>query len=255
MTIDYFEYPVRYGALTDIGRKRKTSQDEVILAPEAGFFGVSDGMGGLSEGGASSVYVKKAMPLLLRSLAVQWKCRKPDAGSVAADLRNTVQMLSDRLFAQGNTESYFRFGATIAGVLLYGDRAVFVCLGDSRGYLLRRYRRLPQQITEDMNTAGLLVRAGEMSREEALNNPGSSRLYAFVGMAAPAAPEIFIEEVHPGDRILLCSDGLYGMIPEREISRLMRSSKSPAAICRRLIDTANNNGGRDNIAAVYIKIR
>ena len=60
--------------------------------------------------------------------------------------------------------------------------------------------------------------------------------------------------IRPGDRILLCSDGLYGMVPERDIARILRSSKSPERVCGRLINTANENGGRDNISAVYIKI-
>lgn len=249
-----FDYSIKAAGLTDIGRKRRSNQDEVITAPEVGFFGVSDGMGGLQEGAAASAYVRKGMPLLLQTCAGEWEKQKPAPESVGRDLENLVQMLSDRLFLQGNTEKYFRFGATLAGVLLYGEHAVFVCLGDSRGYLLRKYKRVPEQITQDMNTAGLLVRNGEMTREEALSSPASSRLYAFVGMSAPATPEIFVEKIRRGDRILLCSDGLYGMVPEREMARIMRSSRSPERVCAKLIEAANKYGGRDNIAAVYIKL-
>ena len=85
-------------------------------------------------------------------------------------------------------------------------------------------------------------------------HPASSRLTAFVGMQSPATPDVFIREVHPGDRILLCSDGLYGMTEERELARIMRSSRSPDRICQRLIDSANAHGGCDNIAAVYLQI-
>lgn len=254
MEISFFDYSIRAAALTDIGRKRKTNQDEAIAAPEVGFFGVSDGMGGLQEGAAASNYVRRAMPLLLETCAGEWKTQKPAPESVGKDLENLVQMLSDRLFMQGNTEKYYRFGATLAGVLLYGQHAVFVCLGDSRGYILRRFKRVPAQITQDMNAAGLLVRNGEMTREEALVSPASSRLYAFVGMSVPASPEIFVEKIRPGDRILLCSDGLYGMVPEREMARIMRSSKSPDRVCQRLVEAANQYGGRDNISAVYIKV-
>ena len=93
-----------------------------------------------------------------------------------------------------------------------------------------------------------------MTKEEAAHSPLSSKLTAFVGMTAPATPEIFVTQVRPGDRILLCSDGLYGMVPEREIARILRSSRSPERVCGRLINKANENGGRDNISAVYIKI-
>ena len=73
-------------------------------------------------------------------------------------------------------------------------------------------------------------------------------------MPSPATPEAYIVDVKPGDRLLLCSDGLYGMVPERELAQLMRSSKSPDKVCRRMIERANQNGGRDNISAVYIRI-
>ena len=79
-------------------------------------------------------------------------------------------------------------------------------------------------------------------------------LTAFVGMEPPASPETVILDVKPGDRLLLCSDGLYGMVNPQDLRRLMRSSRSPERVCRRLIDRANENGGRDNISAVYLKI-
>jgi protein phosphatase len=94
-----------------------------------------------------------------------------------------------------------------------------------------------------------------MTKEEALGKPESSRLTAFVGMTAPASPAVYVTKIRPGDRILLCSDGLYSMVSEREIVRIMRSSRSPTRICQRLINKANDNGGRDNISVAYVKIR
>ena len=255
MRNEYFDYTLRAAGLTDIGRRRRSNQDEVILAPEIGFFGVSDGMGGLTNGAAAAAYVKKSMPLLLENSLKDWASQGLTPEQVSERLEEVVRVCSDHLFARGNTDRFYSFGATLAGVQLYGDSAVFVSLGDSRGYVLRKYRKLPEQITEDMNIAGVLVRAGEMTKEEALGRPESSRLTAFVGMTAPAAPAAYVTKIHPGDRIFLCSDGLYSMVPEREIARIMRSSRSPARICQRLIEKANENGGRDNISVAYIKIR
>jgi len=73
-------------------------------------------------------------------------------------------------------------------------------------------------------------------------------------MKPPAEPEAFTVEIRPGDRILLCSDGLYGMVGERELARLMRASQNPKRVCHKLVDAANDNGGRDNISSVYIRI-
>ena len=93
-----------------------------------------------------------------------------------------------------------------------------------------------------------------MTKEQAKNDYRSSRLTAFVGMPEPATPETYIVDVKPGDRILLCSDGLYGMVDERKMARIMRSSGNPETVCGKLIDEANKNGGRDNISAAYIYI-
>lgn len=254
MKTDNFNYKYRFAGQVDIGRRRSSNQDEILLNPELGFFGVSDGMGGLENGDAASAFVKKGMPMLLNKCMEDWKETQPTAEQAGSQLRECAGVLSDHLFMEGNTERFFSFGATLAGVLLYGDKAIFVCLGDSRGYVLRKFKRKPEQITKDMNLAGVMVEAGEMTKEEAAHSPLSSKLTAFVGMTAPATPEIFVTQVRPGDRILLCSDGLYGMVPEREIARILRSSRSPERVCGRLINKANENGGRDNISAVYIKI-
>lgn len=254
MKTEYFDHEFRYAGQVDIGKSRKSNQDEILVNPELGFFGVSDGMGGLENGAAASAFVKKAFPVLLSRCSESWEKTKTTAEEVGSEMKECTAALSDHLFKEGNTERFFSFGATLAGALLYEDKAIFVCLGDSRGYVLKKRRRKPIQITRDMNLAGIMVQAGEMTKEEAGRSPLSSKLTAFVGMTAPATPEIYVTEVVPGDRILLCSDGLYSMVPEGTIARILRSSKSPERVCRRLVDKANENGGRDNISAVYIKI-
>ena len=251
--LEQFDYSFRSAGRKDIGRQRESNQDEVVMCPEIGFFSVSDGMGGLSGGAFAAEFVGKSMPELMRIGAKEFSEHRSieNAGKAFCD---TVQMMSDNLFQAGNTEQYFAYGATFTGVWLLGNKAVFVNLGDSRGYLLPRCKKQPTQITEDHNIAGILVKQGELTREAAKDHPSNSRLTAFVGMKPPAEPEVFIVKVHPGDRILLCSDGLYGMVEERELAKRMRVSRSPERVCQRLIEQANENGGRDNISAVYIRI-
>ena len=250
---EQFDYSFRTAGRKDIGRQRESNQDEVVMCPEIGFFAVSDGMGGLSGGALASEFVGKSMPELMSIGAKEFSEHKSieNAGKTFCD---TVRMMSDNLFEAGNTEKHFSYGATLSGVWLLGNKAIFVNLGDSRGYLLSRCKKQPTQITEDQNIAGILVKQGGLTREAAKDHPSSSRLTAFVGMKPPAEPEVFIVEVHPGDRILLCSDGLYGMVEERELAKLMRTSRSPERVCQRLIDQANENGGRDNISTVFIRI-
>lgn len=248
-----FDYDFRAATLVDIGKQRSSNQDEIMAYPELGFFAVSDGMGGLAGGRIASEFVGKAMPKLME-IGVSEFLEHGSVEKASVTFRETVRMLSDNLYEAGNTPGHFTYGATFVGVWLLRDKAVFVCLGDSRGYLLSKYKKTPCQITEDQNIAGILVNRGVLTKSEANNHPSSSVLTAFVGMPIPAEPQLYVVEIHPGDRILLCSDGLYSMVEETEIARIMRSSCSPEIVCQRLIDRANENGGLDNISAAYIKI-
>ena len=252
MKTNGFNLEFKYAGLVDMGSKRQSNQDEIALAPSIPLFAVSDGMGGLDKGGVASEYVKKAFPVLIESDINLWDGE--DDETIKTHLGKSVCLLSDRLFEQGNTTSWYRFGATLVGVILHDNKAFFVNLGDSRGYMLPYYKKNLRQVTKDMNIARYLVEYGEMKKEEAKDSPESSRLTSFVGIEPPANPETYAVELKHGDRILLCSDGLYGMVPEREIAKIMRSSKSPEKVCKRLIDKANEYGGRDNISAVYIYI-
>ncbi len=248
-----FDYSFRAAGQKDIGKMRESNQDEVVLCPEIGFFAVTDGMGGLSGGALASEFVNQSMTELMKIGAKEFS-EHHSVERAAMAFRDTVRMMSDNLFEAGNTDKRFTYGATFSGVWFLGNKAVFVNLGDSRGYLLSRYKKHPSQITEDHNLAWILVQQGEITREEAKEHPSSARLTAFVGMKPPAEPQAFTVEVLPGDRILLCSDGLYGMVEEQDVVRILRSSRSPERVCRRLIDKANENGGRDNISAVYVRI-
>lgn len=249
-TTPAFKYGFCYAGQKDTGRRRSANQDEIILCPDIGVFAVSDGMGGLREGAKASEYVRESVPVMMR-FAQKEAGTPEEAGKSFA---KTIRMISDGLFNTANTEAYIGFGATFCGVWLYRNKAIFVNLGDSRGYLLPKYKKKLSQVTEDHNIAAILVKNGELAKSDAKSHPSSSQLTRFVGMGAPALPDYFICDVAPGDRILLCSDGLYGMADDYMIARLMRSSKSPRTICTRLVDQANQNGGDDNISAVYIKI-
>lgn len=250
---DGFDHWIRFAARTDIGKKRDVNQDEVILCTDAGLFGVSDGMGGLKQGLKASEYVRAAMPKLIEICQHEYADHR-SIDCAAQDLRNTVCMMSDQLFRAGNTESQYPYGATFCGVWLLDNRAVVVNIGDSRAYVLRRYKRRLEQITEDHNIAGILYREGQLSKEEALHHPTSSQLTAFVGMNSPAQADVFVLDVQPGDRILICSDGLYSMVDEQQLAKLMRTGNNAERICQIMVNAANENGGRDNISVVYLKI-
>jgi serine/threonine protein phosphatase PrpC len=250
-----FKYNFNAASLVDIGRQRSSNQDEVITYPEQGFFAVSDGMGGLPNGGGgvTSSMIKQVLPLMIDE-AASLLAQKLTTEYAAELLEQQVRILSDNIYDKGNSKHIF-FGATLSGVWLIDHHAIFVNLGDSRGYILPYYKKHIRQITVDHNLAAILIDLGAISKDEAPRHPSSSQLVQYAGMPTPAKPDVFICEIKPGDRLLLCSDGLYGMIDEVRLSQIMRSpSHSPDSVCRNLVDEANASGGRDNISTVYLKI-
>jgi serine/threonine protein phosphatase PrpC len=253
MKTELFDYQFSAGSALDIGVLRDSNQDRVILCGEIGFFAVSDGMGGLAQGGKTSEIIAEVLPGIVEGIVRETRGKRLAPERAGELLAGSVRMISDNIYDTVNTGG-IGFGATLSCVWLIGGSAVYVNLGDSRGYLLPRYRRTLRQVTEDHNVAGELVRLGELSREEAQGHPASSRLTQFMGMPAPAHPEVFVLPVAPGDRILLCSDGLHGMLADGEIRGILRRSRWQGAICRRLAAAANEAGGHDNISAVTIKV-
>jgi protein phosphatase len=250
----FFKFSFSAAGGLDIGRKRDSNQDKVICCPDLFFFGVSDGMGGMPKGGEMAERIGEDLPGIAAKLAGNWDGERADVKTLSEAFTNEIISYSDKLFRDYNAGEDYQGGATFCGVLLVDSSAVFVNLGDSRAYILKQGDRAPRQITEDHNLAADYVRLGILTKEQAKKHRSSSQLVRFMSMEPPAEPDCFVEELSSGDTILLCSDGLYGMLADEEIGRLLGSDKDPETVCKRLIAAANEAGGRDNIAAVCIRL-
>ena len=248
------EYDLRYAGLVDMGRTRTSNQDEVILCPEQGFFAVSDGMGGLRDGGKTSAMIKQVLPEMIREAQAEWSARgTPEFAQEL--LKNSAALLSDSIYEAGNEGRSIEYGATLCGVWLVGRQAVVVNIGDSRAYWYQRRLNTFSQITKDHNIAALLVESGDLTREEAKHHHTSSRITRFMGMPRPALPDTFLLEPDAGDCLLFCSDGLHGMLEDEQIKSILQKYGDAEAACRALIDAANEAGGQDNISAVVVRLR
>lgn len=248
-----------YAGATDIGSKRSANEDEIILYPEIPFFAVVDGMGGLPGGAQAARTVAALLPERVRnSIAAKGDSRLTlDAAKQL--LCETVQSVSDEIYSELNAGLYIRFGASLVCIWLVEGHAVFSGLGDCRGYILRKDGKKLHQVTEDHNAAWALVQNGTLTKELARTHPAANRLDRFAGMKAPAKADCFIEKIHSLDCILLCSDGLHCQLLEQQIAEIISAqdvtdNESAADVCHRLIEAANEAGGRDNISAVCIKI-
>ena len=248
------EYELQFFGLVDMGKMRTSNQDEIILCPESGFFAVSDGMGGLRDGGKTSQMILDVLPSMMRQALKELAARKSPEFAEEL-LKNSAALLSDSIYEAGNEGHAIEYGATLCGAWLYGRQALIVNVGDSRAYRLEKRTGQLTQVSKDHNIAALLVESGDLTREEAKHHPTSSRVTRFMGMPRPALPDVFLIDVSPGDRLLLCSDGLHGMLEDEAIREILLKKHATQDACQTLIDAANEAGGKDNISAVIVEIR
>lgn len=230
--------------LTDIGKLRKENQDAFFIDQEEGFYLVVDGMGGMQNGALAAHYVKDNLFMLLKKGLA--KLQESEDQDIVIAMKEVVSVLSKNLREKVGKDT----GAAFVSVLLKGKDAYITHLGDCRAYLFRE--DVMQMLTKDHNLAALLVDLKKITPEEARIHPMRNRLTAYLGMEGKAIPEVQQISLKPGDRLLLCSDGLTGMLPETEISALLREKENPKKTLKKLITRANEAGGDDNITGVLI---
>ena len=141
-------------------------------------------------------------------------------------------------------------GPPLVAATVVEDTAYIVNVGDSRLY---KVGETIEQITEDHSLVEEMVRMGEISREEARNHPDKNIITRAIGVADTVEPDYFDTKLQKGECLLLCSDGLSNMIKDSQIRAILARRESLQAGAKELVDTANENGGRDNIAVVLIE--
>ncbi len=240
---------VSFAAATDVGRVRAKNEDGFAILPEHGLVVVADGMGGEQAGAAAASAVVTLLP---RFFAARMAVAAPAQGNnVAEALRCAVVELSTAIHRQSAGEvGLSGMGATVVALNIRGRRALVAHMGDSRAYLFRT-RRLTQ-LTDDHSIVGILLRQGEITEEEARHHPARGRLSRFVGMGGDVGPDVRSIRLRAGDRLLLCTDGLTGMVDDANIAQLLGEHSDPDAACASLVAAANAAGGVDNVTALVI---
>ena len=241
----------RYAFKTDVGKIRLQNEDQACALTNARgniLLVVCDGMGGSNKGDlASSATVNyisdcfKAKDRFLNSFfARRW-------------VMKVVKEANTRIFrtASGN-EKYQGMGTTLTLVLIVNDYMVVAQVGDSRAYSFRN--RILNQITEDQTYVQYLYRVGKISKEEIATHPKRHVLMNALGIYPSLDMDIKVMP-YMNDTIMLCSDGLYNNVSEKDLFSIIKGSDSPDQKVHELISLANANGGSDNIAVVVWEAR
>ncbi|MGH9335018.1 MAG: Stp1/IreP family PP2C-type Ser/Thr phosphatase [Vicinamibacteria bacterium] len=248
-----------YGA-TDVGLRRKLNEDSLFVDNHIGLFVVADGMGGHNAGEiASRIAVETVSNFVQRSGAeeeITWPYGVDPKLSLNANRLLTAVMLANkRVWKEADQrQDYTGMGTTIVAALADDDVISFVSAGDSRAYRLRKDEF--QQITVDDSWVQAAVDEGVLLPEEAESHPMKNIITKAIG--AKENIDITVEEysLENDDLFLLCSDGLHGMVPELRLCEIVKASNgSLEQLVRQLIETANQNGGKDNVTALALRYR
>jgi protein phosphatase len=228
---------LRFAAHSDRGLVRDLNQDSVYAGPR--LLAVADGMGGMAAGDVASAVVIAAMAPLDDDLP-------GDAiiDALRANVDTANQQLRDTVDANPQMEG---MGTTLTALLFSGSRAGLVHIGDSRAYMLREGEFA--QITKDDTYVQMLVDEGRISSEEAGSHPQRSLLTRAMD-GRDIDPEYSVRTVLPGDRYLICSDGLSGVVSEETIADTLRDYPEPHRCVQRLVSLALRGGGPDNVTVI-----
>ncbi|MFI9610684.1 MerR family transcriptional regulator [Streptomyces sp. NPDC052023] len=229
---------LRYAAHSDRGLVRPANQDTAYAGSR--LLAVADGYG--PAGGPASTAVVESLKTLERADGIL-------AGNVLNLLDAAVQ---DAALAVHDVSAEEETGSTLTALLWTGSRLALVHIGDSRAYLLRGGGLF--RVTHDHTLVQSLIDAGRLTPEEAVTHPQRALLLNSLTGTAPATPDLRLHDAHPGDRYLLCSDGLSAVVPDARIRELLRAHSTPEEAVHALVAAANDAGGPDNVSCVVADV-
>ena len=234
--------------MTHIGRRRDMNQDYMYTSTTPvgslpNLFVVADGMGGHNAGEYASRFTVDKMVEVIS----QNRQQEPVAAMKEALTEENSQLLEEA----GADPSKSGMGTTVVAATVIGDLLHVANIGDSRLYVIDH--EAIRQITRDHSLVEEMVRLGEMDKAAAKVHPDKNIITRAIGVTRELAVDFFEVELRPGDMILLCSDGLTNMVEDEEIKEIVLEQKNIVEKAEKLINTANENGGKDNITVVLIE--
>lgn len=230
----------RSAGCTHAGRVRTVNEDAFLSRPEAGLWAVADGMGGHSDGAIASQMLMNTLERLPALAALS---------DMVDAVDEAVLAVNDRLLSMGR-EHGTTIGSTFACLIANGPHAIYAWAGDSRVYLIRNRRM--QQVSRDHSAVQMWIRQGLINPEQAEKHPQANRITRAVGASDPLFLEMDILLVHPGDRFLLCSDGLDKFLSASDIEGLVAIGDVGTS-CETLVQATLQNGAGDNVTCLVVE--
>jgi PPM family protein phosphatase len=260
--------PVRVSVFgkTDLGLTRDHNEDTFLVAdlsggnaslrpdvrdhevgPRGSLFMVADGMGGAAAGEVASAM---AAEVIYDHLSTTWtQDEDASAARFAYRMKEAVELANQRIYAYAREHPDVRgMGTTVTAAGVFGDELYVAQIGDSRGYLVRNGATF--QLTRDQSLTQRLVDAGELTEEEAEQSERRNIILQALGPDPRVKVDLSRQRLRRGDTLILCSDGLSGLVRREEFAQMVGSSPDLPTLCSALIDLANERGGPDNVTVV-----
>jgi protein phosphatase len=250
---------VSWAAASHTGMRRPSNEDSHVARPDLGLFVVADGMGGHVGGEVASRAAVDAIEAFVADTTEvgqndTWPFPFDPALSVQANrLKSGFRLANRAIAATMATEQDLRGMATTASALLMaGAGAVVAHVGDSRVYLQRGGKL--QRVTRDHSWVEEQVRAGTLTATAARQHPWRNVVTRALSGGDDPEVDVYDVELQPHDRLLLCSDGLFGVVPDDRIETLLGGPGDLPSVCETLIAAANEGGGPDNITVLVLQV-
>ena len=243
---------------TDVGRRRKLNEDNFLVAKEPGLFAVCDGMGGHNAGEVASKMAIETLQAFIEKSHKEKEITWPYGLDVNLSfdgnrLKTAIKLANKRVFrAADNREELTGMGTTVVALLVSGDRMTIGSAGDSRCYLLRGGKLT--QLTRDDSWVSAALGEGILNSDEIERHPLRNVITKAVGAKETIELDVVEQKLETGDVALICSDGLHAMLSDDQI--LATLTPVPATLeeaAGKLIDAANEAGGKDNVSVVLLR--
>ena len=242
---------MQFWGATDPGCTRNQNQDAYYiekLSKNALICVVCDGMGGAKSGNIASTL---AVDVFVQEVKRTWSSNMC-LEELELLLANAVKLANVTVFEQANAfEEFSGMGTTLVAVLVQGDLAVVVNVGDSRAYSIDREGL--RQITVDHSIVQMMIDRGELSRERAKSYPGKNLITRAIGTEPAVSCDVFYKRMERGDCLLLCTDGLSNLVDEQELLFEVVHGADKEGCCERLLGIAKDRGAPDNVTCVLIQ--